>query len=85
MQPPDLWTTPELSFADTDWNFLPAHHATPYISTPDGLNMSVPEYDVASAFASLSDLDSVELQSQHAFSVAPSSANSQGEITQYHF
>ncbi|KAJ5697929.1 hypothetical protein N7488_011613, partial [Penicillium malachiteum] len=82
-QASDLWTELDLSFADTDWNFLSLDHVTPYLGAPDGTETSVkmsitdPAYDVASAFASLSDSGSFEYQSQPASSVVLSSANSQ--------
>ncbi|KAJ6036663.1 hypothetical protein N7540_000942, partial [Penicillium herquei] len=82
-QGPDLWTEPDLSFADTDWNFLSLNNDTPYLGAPDGRETSVkmsftdPAFDVASAFASLSDLGSFDYQYQNASSVVFSSENSQ--------
>ncbi|KAJ5713643.1 uncharacterized protein N7483_010824 [Penicillium malachiteum] len=77
----DLWTEPDLSFADTDWNFLSPDNVTPYLGAPRETSVKMsftdPGFDVASAFASLSDLGSFEYQYQNASSVALSSENSQ--------
>ncbi|KAJ5279137.1 bZIP transcription factor bZIP-1 [Penicillium angulare] len=83
-QQSDLWTEPELSFSDIDWNFISTnhHHATPYSTAAGGLDMSVTDpYGVATAFASLSDSGSLEQQSQNTSSFIPSSANSQDGLS----
>lgn len=82
-QQSDLWAEPNLSFSDTDWNFLSTtHHATPYSTAEGGLDMSVTDpYGVATAFASLSDSGYLEQQSQHDSSFNPSSANSQDGLS----
>jgi len=72
-----LWAETDLSFVDTDWNFLSVNHPTPYPAAFD----DVPDVDIgygtASAFNSLSDSGSIEHQQFISASLAPSSANSQ--------
>ncbi|KAJ5670403.1 bZIP transcription factor bZIP-1 [Penicillium maclennaniae] len=67
----------DLSFADTDWNFLSIDDATPYPAfdgvDPFGNDMG---YGMASTFASLSDSGSSELNPVPSIHVA-SSVNSQ--------
>ncbi|KAJ5656632.1 bZIP transcription factor bZIP-1 [Penicillium longicatenatum] len=74
-QEPDLWTS-ELSFANTDWNFL--QNATPYPAV-DGFDMALndPGYGVASAYPSLSDSGSIESLALATSSFVTNSANSQ--------
>ncbi|KAJ5178306.1 uncharacterized protein N7500_001005, partial [Penicillium coprophilum] len=73
-----LWTEPDLSFADTDWNFISVDHSTPYPPGYDGGDVPVMDlgYGSVSAFNSLSDSGSIENQQYVSASLAPSSANS---------
>lgn len=79
VQESELWADPDLSFADTDWNFVSINHATPYPAfdgvDPSGNDMG---YGMASTFASLSDSGSSEPNLVPSICVA-SSVNSQGE------
>ncbi|KAJ5897636.1 bZIP transcription factor bZIP-1 [Penicillium tannophilum] len=77
-QESDLWTDSELSFANTDWNFLSLQNAS-YPAAFDRFDMSVndPGYGVASAYPSLSDSGSIESLALPTSSLITSSANSQ--------
>ncbi|OQE04802.1 hypothetical protein PENVUL_c029G03802 [Penicillium vulpinum] len=74
-----LWAEPDLSFADTDWNFVSVNHSTPYPPGYDGGDAPVIDlgHGSVSAFNSLSDSGSIELQNYVPASIAPSSVNSQ--------
>ncbi|KAJ5159734.1 uncharacterized protein N7482_006738 [Penicillium canariense] len=76
-QEPDLWAEPDLSFANSDWNFLPIAHPTSYPSGFDGVHVPVNDmgYGVLSTFSSLSDSGSNEPQPLPP-SLVPSSTNS---------
>jgi hypothetical protein len=76
-----LWAEPDLSFVDTDWNFLSVDHSTPYPSAFDDVPVVDIGYGTASAFNSLSDSASIEHQQFISASLASSSANSQGKTT----
>ncbi|KGO75550.1 hypothetical protein PITC_082570 [Penicillium italicum] len=73
-----LWAEPDLSFADTDWNFLSVNNLTPYPPGFDGGDVPVMDlgYGSVSALNSLSDSGSFEHQHFVSASLAPSSANS---------
>ncbi|CAG7989819.1 unnamed protein product [Penicillium nalgiovense] len=73
-----LWAEPDLSLADTDWNFISVNHSTPYPPDYDGGDVSVmdPGYGSVSAFNPLSDSGSIEHQNYVSASLDPSSANS---------
>ncbi|KAJ6113557.1 hypothetical protein N7523_006874 [Penicillium sp. IBT 18751x] len=77
VQESELWADQDLSFADTDWNFLSIDNATPYPACdavdPSGNDMG---YGMASTFASLSDSGSSELNPVPSIHVA-GSVNSQ--------
>ncbi|KAJ5497218.1 hypothetical protein N7463_009205 [Penicillium fimorum] len=74
-----LWTEPDLSFADTDWNFISVNHPTTYPPGYDCGDIHVMDlgYGSASAFNSLSDSGSIEHQQYVSASLTSSSANSQ--------
>ncbi|KAJ5587089.1 uncharacterized protein N7459_002854 [Penicillium hispanicum] len=80
-QESELWTEPDLSFADTDWNFLTIDHVDPYPAILNGADMTVDNlgYGVPSTFSSLSDSGSNGPRNLLSNSLAPSSANSQDE------
>ncbi|KAJ5295531.1 hypothetical protein N7508_010352, partial [Penicillium antarcticum] len=75
----DLWAEPDLSFTDSDWNFVPVNNSTPYTHGYDGGDVPVMDFGcgTASAFQSLSDSGSIENQHLVPASIVPSSANSQ--------
>ncbi|KAJ5770390.1 uncharacterized protein N7511_002441 [Penicillium nucicola] len=70
---------PDLSFTDTDWNFVSVNTSTPYPHGYDGIDVPAMDfgYGTASAFQSLSDSGSLENQHLVPASAVPSSANSQ--------
>lgn len=80
MQESELWADQDLSFADTDWNFVSINHATPYPGF-DGVDVSVNDlgYGMASTFASFSDSGSNEPLGLPVSAHVASSMNSQGE------
>lgn len=75
---PALWAEPDLSFADSDWNFVSVDHSTPYPPGYDGGDVPVMDlgYGSVSALNSLSDSGSIEHQHYVSASLAASSANS---------
>ncbi|KAJ5695753.1 hypothetical protein N7536_006165 [Penicillium majusculum] len=75
---PPLWAEPDLSFVDTDWNFVSVDHSTPYPPGYDGGDVPVMDlgYGTVSALNSLSDSGSIEHQHYVSASLAASSANS---------
>jgi hypothetical protein len=81
-QQSDLWAEADLSFTDTDWNFVSVNHSIPYSHGYDGGDVPVMDfgYGTASAFQSLSDSGSIENQPLLTASLVPSTANSQGMI-----
>ncbi|KAJ5499024.1 hypothetical protein N7453_008075 [Penicillium expansum] len=73
-----LWAEPDLSFADTDWNFVSVNHSTPYPPGYDGGDVPVMDlgYGSVSALNSLSDSGSIEYQHYVSASLDPSASNS---------
>ena len=72
----------DLSFADTDWNFVSVNHSTPYPPGYDGGDVPVMDlgYGSVSALNSLSDSGSIEYQHYVSASLDPSASNSPGMI-----
>ncbi|KAJ5782603.1 hypothetical protein N7457_004377 [Penicillium paradoxum] len=78
-----LWAEPDLSFVDTDWNFISVNHPTSYPPDYDGgdapiLDLGYGDMDV-SAFNSLSDSGSIEFPHYVPASMASSSAHSRDD------
>lgn len=83
VQESELWADQDLSFADTDWNFVSINHATPYPGF-DGVDVSVNDlgYGMASTFASFSDSGSNEPLGLPVSAHVASSMNSQDGSSQ---
>lgn len=77
-QESDLWTQSNLSFADTDWNFVSAHDSVPYPDIDVAINDL--DYSITSTFTSISDSATNDPQSFAPSPRVPGSVNSQGEI-----
>lgn len=78
-QESDLWAEPSLSFANTDWNYLPIDPIPLYPTGFDDVHVTVNDvdYGVPSTFGSLSDSGSIKSQPLPS-SLIPSPSNSQG-------
>ncbi|OQE27726.1 hypothetical protein PENSTE_c004G09136 [Penicillium steckii] len=77
LKPPgsDLWIQSNLSFADTDWNFVSAHDSVPYPDIDVAINDL--DYSITSTFTSISDSATNDPQSFAPSPRVPGSVNSQ--------